>query len=72
MSDTMGYCLNKNCTKFNILSTGLGHSESVYRCKKCNTCLSMYDYVTLNNDKTIPNNKKPVLDFSKNLINSLS
>lgn len=51
MSDTMGYCLNKNCSKFNKLNVGVGHSQSVYRCEKCYSCLSMEDYETKNGIK---------------------
>lgn len=72
----MGYCLNKNCTKFNIYLAGSKpHSYSIVVCKRCNEPLGMNNYEeSLENQKLEKIEEKPkykIMDFEEMSNNGL-
>lgn len=72
----MGYCLNKNCTNFNIYLAGSQpHSYSIVVCKRCNEPLGMNNYEeSLENQKLEKTEEKPkykIMDFEEMSNNGL-
>ena len=72
----MGYCLNKNCTNFNMYLAGSKpHSYSIVVCKRCNEPLGMNNYEeSLENQKLEKTEKKPkykIMDFEEMSNNGL-
>lgn len=75
----MGYCLNKNCTNFNIYLAGSKpYSYSIVvckRCKRCNEPLGMNNYEeSLENQKLEKIEEKPkykIMDFEEMSNNGL-